>query len=379
MQKFNSVAALIAFTVLPSACGGVEGHTASQEDSIQLTTQTNPNTDPDLSTTSGPQCADPKIMFDGECRRPKFFERFLTEGAELQGVFGNQHLNSTSGVSVLELTAPGIFQLTSIDPPRPDGQPVVGRHQRAGYPVTSIMTYAGYIDEDGFVNSLEIEYGTIFGQRVSFGVKSWRHRVYTISGYIEYNESGSTEYLPGSGGGTEGLGYCFEKAGNAGEYVKLACGGVGIGLSGWAAHMTFASIAVPAGGSSVLAGGTLSAGGTISASVFAGGVAGTAFVCNAMGEAIEHHFRAECFGAPDVEEPKDPRIQPAEGSSSSDYSQGSCEEGFVQVQGEVQYCTENEFTVTTGGTNLSETTTSETEINCFTMSVGSFCMPLDSF
>lgn len=372
--------------LLAVACGGIEQSTETT-DGIMVE-QSTPNTQiqtPNsnlICQSTGDCCASDKVHFYGKCRKSSYFERFLSDGAELGGIAGPSRLDTDTGVIVVETMGLNVLRFLYIEPDRATETRRSGTLYRANFPVVSIETQDRWQDSAGYFNELTVVESTIIENfRPTFGVSYWSQKTYTPSGYTILDSDGNSQISIASS--SSGAGYCDSVGGAVDLSATAACGGTGLGgslvagaVSGIASGaVTFVVITGSTFGlgAEIGVGAGVGVGVGVGGSVTAAGVAGTAVLCSKVGDFAEDAAEGICdaLTTPDSEIPPGslPRYVPW-----LDYSEnGECPVGMIRYSGEAEQCSTT-FTSESSGTDSEIVVTGSDEVVCETIFVSNACV-----
>jgi len=323
------------------------------------------------------QCASGRVLFDGQCRRPVFFERFLSEGAALISVAGPQSTGSDdTGVVVLEAISENSYNLLYMSP---DEIPEVGPYPvttpiRARYPMEWQQLVTTWQDDEGFVNMFIEDRGPSYPH---FGTLAWRHFAATASGYRMMDSDGGLTVVQASGGGGDYCDLASSTAKTAATGVCMGAALVGGALSGAAAGiLSGAAVFVVAtsatfgvGGPEAFLGG-VGVGVTVGAAWFAGVVGAGAVVCGPLGDLIEEGIDTlVCDDTPDEAAEFEFVPMVPEVPVFPDPLTGQCPAGMVRYTGEATKCSSSNGTIEIPGEGEIESV----EVTCTTGQVVNQC------
>lgn len=297
-EKLVSASVAAAFA-LTTACGGTDAAEEHAEGAIThvQSAPTGNNTHNPASTTGRirGRCADGAVYFDGACRAASFFERFLSEDAQLIGVSGPVATSAAdTGVIVLEASSEGSYQELYIQPTKlAPGAPRNTRLMyRADYPVVFTRVTTVWQDDSGHLNTLVYALGSVFG-RTGLTPIAWMHRIATSSGYESWDSDGNHMVVSASGGSGD---YCEVGALAAGGLATLACLGADVFASAAAGAVTAvasgavvfvvgtsSTFGVGAGPAAIAALGT---GATVGVGVFAATASAGSVACGVLGTVV---------------------------------------------------------------------------------------------
>lgn len=297
-EKLISAGVAAAFA-LTTACGGTDAADEYADDAI-----TNVQSSPTGNNTHNPgsttgrvrgRCGDGAVLFDGACRAASFFERFLSEDAQLIGVSGPVATSAAdTGVVVLEASSEGSYQELYIQPTKLAlGAPRNTRVMyRADYPVVHMRVTTLWQDDTGHLNTLVYALGPVFG-RTGLTPLAWMHRIATPSGYEGWDSDGNHVVVSQSGGSGD---YCDVGAIAAGGLATAACLGADVFAAAAAGAVsaiatgavvfvigTSSTFGVGAGPAAVAALGT---GATVGVGVFGTTAAAGSVVCGILGTVV---------------------------------------------------------------------------------------------
>lgn len=323
------------------------------------------------------QCANGRVLFDGECRRPVFFERFLSEGAALISVAGPRSTASDdTGVVVLEAISENSYNLLYMSPdeipeegPYPAGTPI-----RARYPMVWEQLVTTWQDDEGFLHMFIEDRGPSYPH---FGTLAWRHFAATPSGYRVLDSDGGLTVVQASGGDGD---YCDLASSTAKTAATGACMGaalVGGALSGAAAGILSGAVVFVVGTSATFGVGGPEAflggvgvGVTVGAAWFAGVVGAGAVVCGPLGDLIEEGIDTlVCEDTPDETAAFEFLPMVPDQPVVPDPLTGQCPSGMVRYTGQATRCSSSNGTIDIPGEGEVESV----EVTCTTGSVVNQC------
>lgn len=322
-------------------------------------------------------CPTGRVLFDGLCRWPAFFERFLSEGAVLISVSGPRSASDDdTGVVVLEALSDNSYNLLYMSPdeipdegPYPANTPI-----RARYPMEFEQVVTTWQDDDGFLNMFIEDRGPSYPH---FGTVAWRHFAATASGYRILDSDGGLTVAQASGGEGD---YCDLASSAAktvatgvcmgGALVGGALSGAAVGiLSGAAVVVVATSATFGVGGPEALLGG-IATGVTVGAAWFAGVVGAGAVVCGPLGELIEEGVDTlVCDDTPEQEAEFEFLPMVPSTPIFPDPLSNQCPSGMVRYTGRVTSCSSSNGTVFIPG----EGDVESVEVTCIVKNVVDQC------
>lgn len=172
-------------------------------------------------------CGGKQLMFDGQCRKPGYFGRFLASGATMVGVMGSQDLTDDEGVVVVE-SLDELMRFRYVRSWSADRMPLAPA--AGGYLVAGVESVHYWTDELDRLNSarfLETPSWSVTEGAWVLTAVDWSTQVYSGGGYTSCGPSGCSIHMSAGGGGGS---YCDKMSSMLGSVVGGGCE-VGAGYS----------------------------------------------------------------------------------------------------------------------------------------------------